>query len=255
MAFDLSSITKEKVIRAPRIILLGVEKIGKSTWAANSNMPIMFPMKKEEGIDEFAIPKFPTLNSYQEVIEAFKFLCNNDLEHRTNVLDSSSTLEKLIHAKICDLKNVSDISEIGYNKGYELALQFWGEVIDYLDYLRNAKNMASIVICHTKIKRFDNPLGSSYDQYQADISANAWNMLARWADFIGFANTETITKKEEIGFNKEKNKAVDPYNGQRFLYTQKNPAYPAGGRGVYGRLPARLPLDWNAFIEAVSNAS
>ena len=49
MAFDLESITSEKRIRAPRIVLLGVEKIGKSTFASGSHNPIFIHTIREIG--------------------------------------------------------------------------------------------------------------------------------------------------------------------------------------------------------------
>jgi hypothetical protein len=48
MAFNLESITCEKRLRAPRIVLLGVEKIGKSTFAAGSANPIFIPIRGEQ---------------------------------------------------------------------------------------------------------------------------------------------------------------------------------------------------------------
>ena len=39
MAFDLSSITRGKRLRAPKVVIYGPPKIGKSTFAANSPTP------------------------------------------------------------------------------------------------------------------------------------------------------------------------------------------------------------------------
>jgi len=44
---------------------------------------------------------------------------------------------------------------------------------------------------------------------------------------------------------------------ERVLYTQKRPAHPGGGRGVYGHLPYELPFDyhtWRAAIKAAKEA-
>ena len=38
MAFDLASISNEAVARAPRIVLLGVEKIGKTSFACGDRV-------------------------------------------------------------------------------------------------------------------------------------------------------------------------------------------------------------------------
>jgi len=48
MAINLKSISKGTQNKAPRMIILGVEKIGKSTFACGSNNPIVLPIKQEE---------------------------------------------------------------------------------------------------------------------------------------------------------------------------------------------------------------
>ena len=111
--------------------------------------------------------------------------------------------------------------------------------------------MASIIIGHTKIKGVNDPDKDSYDAYQLDINEKAANHLFRWADLILFANTKSTVKTEKMKFNQEKHRAVDTSNGRRFVYTQKRPSHPGGGRGVYGRLPYELPLDWASFQTAV----
>ena len=63
MAYDLSQISSGVCVRAPRIILLGVEKIGKSTFAAGANRPVFLPIKGEEGIDELDVDKVPVCNT------------------------------------------------------------------------------------------------------------------------------------------------------------------------------------------------
>ncbi len=258
MAFKLASITNKTCLRAPRIILLGVEKIGKSTFAAGADRPIFIHMEGEQGIDELPVDKWwEPCQSIDHVMECLQSIYLGPDNHGTVVLDSSSTLEPIIHTRVCQDHRAKDINSdgLGYGRGFREASHYWRKITEALDSLRNDRNMASIIVGHVKIKRFDDPSGPSYDQYQFDINEIAANLLYRWADVILFANTKVFVKTEDIGFNKEKHQAIDAYGGQRFLYTQKNPAYPAGGRGVYGRLPAELPLNFGSFLDAVSVAS
>ncbi len=269
MALSLASISKATALRAPRILLLGVEKIGKTTFACGSriengavaetclNSPILIPIRGEEGADSIGAPMFPTIKTIPELIEALGALYTEDHEYRTVVIDSASALEPLIWDDVCKTHNAQSIENVGggYGKGYIEALTVWQQIRDGLDALRNERGMASIIIGHAKVKRFDDPQGDSYDQYQFDLHANASNLLARWADCILFANTKVAVKKEDVGFNKEKKRGIDTTGGQRFLYTQKRPAHPGGGRGAYGTLPYELPLDWSAFTDALSSAT
>lgn len=258
MAFDLNSITAGTCLRAPRIVLLGVEKIGKSTFAGCADRPIFIPIRGEEGIDALDVPKFPAVNSMDDLRETLYALYSGQHDYGTVVIDSTSALEPLVWADTCARNgNAKSIEKVGggYGKGYTEATYIWREIAEALDNLRSHRNMASILIGHVKVKRFDDPAGPSYDQYQFDIHDKAASFLYRWADVILFANTKVIVKKEDVGFGKEHARGVDIGEGARFLYTQKRPSHPGGGRGAYGRLPYELPLSWAAFMDAVAKAS
>lgn len=267
MALSLASISRKAQIRAPRMVLLGTEKIGKTEFACGSsfrdgkrvaqglNDPIVLPMRGEEGVDALSVPSFPTLGSFSEVMEALGVLYREDHPHRTVVLDSVSALEPLIWQHVCRRAGVAGIEAVGggYGKGYTEALGCWREITDALDALRAAKNMAAILIGHVRVKRFDDPAGDSYDTYQADLHERAAAHLARWADLTLFAANKVVVKAEDVGFGKEKKTGRDPL-GRRFLFTQKRPHHPGGGRGHFGQLPYELPLDYQAFTDAVGEA-
>ena len=266
MAFDLASISAEAVASAPRIVLLGVEKIGKTSFACGDrvvdgriteyglNKPVILSIRGEQGADAIPVPKFPVAQTFADTIEALAALYTGEHDYRTVVVDSVSALEPLIWAETCQEAGVQSIEKVGggYGKGYTEALSKWRRLLDGLDALRAKRNMASIVIGHTKVKAINNPDTDSYDAYQLDINDKAANLLFRWADLILFANTKVVVKKENTGFNGEKKRAIDAANGARFLYTQKRPSHPGGGRGIYGELPYELPLDWASFQAAVA---
>lgn len=265
MAITLASLKTETRIRAPRIIVLGVEKIGKTTFACGSrfeknamvetglNSPVVIPAKGEEGADALEVPVFPTCTTFEEVLDCVGALYEEEHEHKTLVMDSASALEPLIFDAVCRENNCQSIEKVGngYGKGYTEALARWRQLQEALDMLRADKGMASIIIGHVKVKRFDDPAGESYDQYQFDINEKAANLLYRWADLILFCNTKTVVKKEDGGF-KEKHRGIEAPGSGRYLYTHKKPAHPGGGRGIYGQLPYELPLDWAAFEESVA---
>ena len=258
MAYDLSQISSGKCVRAPRIILLGVEKIGKSTFAAGANQPVFLPIKGEEGIDDLDVNRVPVCQTVADVFGWLKFLHEGQHEFQSVVIDSVSTLALMMHAEICARGNVKSINDVGggYGKGTDEAVGIWQDITVWLDAIRRDRNMASILVGHVKIKRFDDPGGDSYDQYQMDVHEKVSNLLFRWADSILFCNNKVVVKEEQLGFHKDnvKKRGIEIQAGSRWLYTQKRPAHPGGGRGVYGRLPYELPLSWEAFTAAVSAA-
>ncbi len=251
MAFDIKSIQHGKRELPPRILLLGVEKIGKSTFAAGSTSPVFLPIKGEEGIDALDCAKFPTINSFADLMEALGTLATSDHDFGTVVLDSTSALEPLIWEHVCKLNNWGSIEKPGYGKGYIEALSAWWQLQECLDYLRSNKGMGSILIGHVTVKQFNDPTTESYDTYEFDVNKKAAAQIMRWTDSILFANRKTFVRKEEgNGFNKAEKIASG--GEQPMLFTQKRPAHPGGGRGVYGNLPYELPLSWDAFINAVT---
>jgi len=258
MAYDLSQITSGKCIRAPRIILLGVEKIGKSTFAAEANNPVFLPIAGEEGIDDLDVHKVPVCQSVGDVLGWLQFLYESQHEFQTVAIDSVSTLALMMHAEICQQGGVKSINDVGggFGKGTDEALSRWQDITAWLDALRRDRNMTSILVGHVKIRRFDDPGGDSYDQYQMDVHEKVSNLLFRWADSILFCNNKVAVKEEKLGFHKEnvKKRGIEINPGSRWLYTQKRPAHPGGGRGVYGELEYELPLSWEACTGAVVSA-
>jgi len=248
----LDEITTKPMIRPPRILLLGQEKVGKTTWAAGADNPILIPVRGEEGADEFAIPRLPVRMSYNDTLAALGDLYKEDHEFKTVVIDSASAFEPLVFDAVVEADpKAESIEKVGggFGKGYTEALEYWRRITNGLDCLRNERSMASIIIGHVKVKRFDDPTGESFDKYFMDLNDRAANLLYRWADVILFAKTK-VNVTEDEATKKKRGIGQD----ERVLLTQARPGHPGGGRGVYGRIPYELPLDYNAFTNAVSQA-
>jgi hypothetical protein len=251
--FDLSQVTTGRVDRPPRIILLGTEKIGKSTFASEAPNPIFMPINGEEGIDDMDCHKFPVVSTYEQMKEFINSLIQQDHQFQTLVIDSSSTLEPIIFAHVCQKWNVDTIEKVGggFGKGYAEAVAIWQELTTGLDMLRN-RGMAIVIIGHVTVGTFNDPLNEPYSVYDWDINKKAKATMMRWADCILFANRKTSIAKDDTGFNKEHVRAIS--TDARYLYTQSRPSHPGGGRGAYGHTPYELPLDWNEWMNAVNAA-
>lgn len=262
----LSSISKGAQIRAPRIIVAGVPKIGKTTFSCGSrfengrlvetgmNDPVILPLRGEEGADALEVSRFPTLRSYGDVMDAIGSLYTEDHSYRTAVVDSASALSLLITDDVCKEFGVNNVRKVpGYRTGEAAAIQRWRGLLDGLDALRGEKSMASILIAHIRIGKHKNPEGDDYDAYDFDLDQDVCELLRRWADLTLFANTKVTVKKDgkDTDFSQAKRIGLDITDGQRFLFTHNRPAHPGGGRGIYGQLPYELPLDWGSFSEAV----
>lgn len=249
MAITLASLRTSDTIEPPRIVLYGVNGIGKTTFAAGAPSPVLIPT--EDGLGKIkGLTYFPKATSYNDVLEMLQALITTEHTFKTVIIDSFDWLEKLIFEHVARLEGKNHISDIGYNKGYESAQRFWYEVIRLLDRLRNEKSMAVILIGHVLVKQFNAPDTENYDRYRFDIHDKGASVLRDWCDVILFANYKTYIKSQDAGFNKKEHKGVG--SAERVLYTEERPAFWAKNR--YG-LPFEIPTpDAATSFQQFSNA-
>ena len=247
MAFDLKSITRGKRLRAPKVIIYGPPKVGKSTFAAAA--PKAIGIITEEGLDNIDVDAFPKAATLDDVMSAIATLYSEPHEYQSVFVDSLDWLEPLIFAKVCETHRVKNIEDLGYGKGYIMADDLWRAFFAGLDALRNDRGMTIICIAHEQITKVKNPtLADDYDAYSLKLNKRAVGIINEWADVIGFAQHEVIQRSVESGFNQKDVKAIS--TGARKLHLNPHPAYVAGNR--YG-MPD-VPLSWAAFAQALAAA-
>jgi len=267
MAFSLESITFEKVVKAPRIIVLGTEGIGKTSFACGAsfvdnqmvkvgqNSPLLIPCKGEQGADSLGVPMTPVCNSKDEILEIISELYSAKHDFNTVVLDSASALLPIITDGVCAEFGVLNIRKVpGFRTGDAAIVNSWRAILDGFDALRNERNMSTIIIGHTKVKKFKNPQGDDYDTYDFDLEfSDVSELLKRWADVILFCNRKVVVKVEgeDKQFSKAKKRGIDITDGARFMYTQQRPSHP--GKCRFGNIPYELPLDWAVFQSAIQD--
>lgn len=244
MAFDLSSISRTKRMRAPKIVIAGPGKIGKTTFAAMA--PNAIGILTEDGADNVDANAFPLARSLDEVYAAMQTLLTQEHDFQTVFLDSLDWLEPLIHAHVCAQNKWASIEAPGYGKGYVAAAEEWRSLLNGFEALRQQKNIAVILIAHDKIKHFESPLHDGYDQYVLKLHDRAGALVQEWADVIGWANYQVVTTESDAGYGKTETKART--TGKRILHVEPHPAHMGGNR--FGL--KNMPLSWEAFAEALS---
>jgi hypothetical protein len=215
-----------KAAKPRRIVLGGVKGIGKSTWAAGAPKPIF--VQAEDGIEDIGAARFPKCESFEELYGRYRQLGEETHDYRTSVTDSLDGVERLIFAEVCRDKEVPNIEEIGYAKGYTFALDYWKKLLACLDYLRDEKGMNVILIAHSKIEKFEDPEQANYDRWTLQLHKHATALITQWADEVFFASYRIFVNKEKTGFGKEKTRAIG--TGERLLYTTERPSHVAKNR-------------------------
>lgn len=243
MAIDFNQLETGAVVREPRILLYGVEGIGKSTFGAEAPNPIF--IRTEDRHDHLGGTKLPLCKSYEDILECFQWIDTQAGKFKTVILDSADWAEQMIGNRIARDAGEQTIGDIGYGAGYKKLPFYWHQILDSLNYLRAKHQMIPIVISHARITKFNDPGNEPYSRYQPDLHDQSGPLLQEWADNIFFANYKTYTQASDGGFNKKLIRGIG--SGERVMYTEARPAYVA--KNSY-RLPQEMPLSWSAFVGA-----
>jgi hypothetical protein len=240
----LAGIRTGRITKPRRTLWYGVAGVGKSTNCA-INGSIFVPT--EEGTNDIDCHAFPVCVSYDEFIARLGELYTGEHSYNRVVIDSCDWLERLIWAKVCQLKNVASIEDIGYAKGFHFAITHWRTVLDGLEALRNDRGMTIDLIAHADIQKFHNPETDSYDRYSPRLHKLAAALITEWCDEVLFINYKVYTTKTDEGFNRKSVKGAG--SGERVVYTTERPAHIAKNR--LG-LPPEMPFDLETFRSTFS---
>jgi len=217
-------IKKQNESRPPRILIYTIPGWGKSTLAASMPSPVFIDI--EDGLTGLQADSFPIAENYEKIEEYVRLLINEEHAYKTVVIDTLSSLEKIIFSKVCKDYEKSSIEEFGYSKGYSYAMRYWNKIIDGMDILRK-KGIAPVLLAHSEIKTINDPIVDSYDKYIIRLHRHPAAMITQWADNIFFGTHKTVVTKQGEGFNKT-SKGVG--SGERVIFTEERPAFTAKSR-------------------------
>jgi hypothetical protein len=173
------------------------------------------------------------LNSWADTLKIVEDLRTTN--HESVVLDALGGFERLCHEHVCarDFDNVwGEKGFQAYMRGYDVAIADWQQLIVRMDELRSIRNVNIILLAHSKIKTFKNPLGPDFDRYVPDCHEKTWGVTHKWADAVLFGNYISVTRKD-----KGRDKGIG--GTERVIYCDRTDAYDAKNR--YG-MPSMLTM-------------
>lgn len=236
----LKDVRKGKRQAPDRILLVGVEGVGKSSFAADAPDPIF--IAAEDGIRHLDVSSFPEPENFAEIIESVRTLTADTHEYKTLVLDTLDWIEPLIWGDVCQRHGWENIESPGYGKGFNVALDEWRKLIAALEKLRASKGMEIILLAHAAIRNFSNPAGADFSRYECKLHRGAAALAREWTDSNLFATYEEFATKKQ---GELKVKGVS--TGRRVVHTQRTAAWDAKNR--YS-LPPELPLSYSDYAAA-----
>ena len=250
-----------------RIVISGVEKIGKTTLACAAPNPILIPM--EMGYANFTIPKTEKASSFEAVMSGCEEIAFN-LQRRqfpfsSIVWDSSTSLETLIHQYTLQRDPTygrnnktaltMEAALGGYGKAYNFANEQFGKWLQWQDYFAFEFGINVIITAHTFAARLVDPASGEYDSWDLLLHSPKNNknygkreMLTQWADMVGFLYEPYHVIVNE---NAKMSRAVSTNRG-RVLGTDRTPQYVAGNRyNLTGEIPIPPGNGWNYLADAI----
>lgn len=239
---DFKSLIKQGSSKqAPRILIMGVEGVGKTTAGANLPNPIF--LCSEDGLvgADFAETPNYTANGWKETLEFVDWLTTQN--YQSLVIDTLDWLEPVAIAHMCERDNQTSIMSYGHGNGYNVLMEEFRLLLTKLTRLNREKGMGVLFLAHAQIKTFSNPTGDDYDRYEMKVSKKVAGLVKEWCNDVLFANFEVITDKKSSG-----SKAKGFGGQKRIVHSQRSAAWDAKTRSG---LPDVMPLDMEYILKKI----
>lgn len=236
-------ITRGKRQTAKRVVIHGVEGIGKSTLA--SQFPNAVVLDTEDGTNELDVARV-TIGSWADLEGSLHELIRDPQGFRSVVIDSVDWAERLLIDHLVRKANKRSIEDFGFGKGYTMVAEAVGRLLTICDSLIEA-GIHVVLVGHTTVKRTAPPdMDEGYDRYELKLTKQSGPLVKEWADCILFANYRTKLVEGQDGRTRAKG------GTERVLHTTRTAAFDAKNRQG---LPAELPMTIEALAPLFESAA
>jgi hypothetical protein len=225
-------IVKGKQTKPQRVVIYGVESVGKSTFAANFPAPLFLDV--ECGTAHLETTR-AEIGSAVELDEALAACKSN--EYQTIIIDSADWAERLVLEHMLATDKKKSVEDYGYGKGFVMLAEKFARLLGVADQLISAGKHV-VFIAHSKVQRVEPPdLLAAYDRYELKLTKQSAPLLKEWADELWFFKFKTKTVESESG----RSKGIG--GKERIILTTHSAAYDAKTRSG---LAEELPMAWES---------
>ena len=273
MATIMQGITSGVSRTGIRMVIAGLEKMGKTTLASGAPGVLLVPL--EVGYAGVSVNKTPMLQTLEEVqqllAEITTMAQRGEVPFKTIVFDSGTALERHIHDYVLRLdptykagsnKTVTmESAHGGYGKAYNLSNSIFEGLLKQFDVLAVRAGINIVITCHVFSSRISDPTAGEYDSWDLLLHSpknsktyGKRETITQWADVIGFLYEPIYLLSTDKG---SAARAMSQNKG-RVLAVSRTPSYTAGNRfGMIGEIPLPTPPHngWNVFAEALYKSS
>lgn len=223
------NITRGKRQEAQKVVIYGVEGVGKSTFASHFPDPIFIDTEGSTGALDVARTDPP--QSFAQLLDQVQYFILHPDQLGTLIIDTADWAEQLAIADICMENKWRGIEDAGYGKGYVYVGERFGKLLAALDALR-AQGVTVVMTAHAQIRKFEQPdeMGA-YDRWELKLTKRTAPMVKEWASLLLFANYKTYV----VAAN---GKAKATGGTKRVMYTEHTASWDAKNRaGLAPELP------------------
>ena len=223
MPLPTSKTPQRKTLEEQAILIYGPPKIGKSTLASQFDAPLF--LATEAGLNSLEVYQVP-IPGWESFLVSCREIAEGKHEFKTIVIDTIDNLFKACSEYVRKKNNIQHESDLEWGKGWQMVKDEFLRALTKLSLLPYGLVMVSHAD-NVEIKTRTAKINKSVPT----LPKSAREIVLGMADIILFCES-TVTDNGEV----------------RIMRTKPSENWEAGDRT--GKLPAVLPLDFNAFKEA-----
>lgn len=239
----LMNITSGKVPKAQKVVLYGVEGIGKSTFASHFPDPLF--IDTEDSTLHMDVKRFDKPTSWTMLLQQVEYVKQNK-PCQTLVIDTMDWAEEICKRHLMAANGWSAIDSESYGKKFVALTKEMGGLLNLLSDVIDAGINVTIT-AHAMLRKKEEPdeMGA-YDRYELKLEKKVAPLVKEWADMVLFANYKTTIITDS------KTNSKKATGGERMMYTTHRPAWDAKNRmGLADELPFEYSQIAQAFNQVI----